>query len=69
MLRWKSHLEELVWRHQVEVVSVIISNRGGLPETITNGIILKRLNYQELYRSIEQLIKNKQKNKNYKNYL
>ena len=41
--------------------SVIISNRGGLPETITNGIILKRLNYQELYRSIEQLIKNKQK--------
>ena len=27
--------------------SVIISNRGGLPETITNGVILKKLNYQE----------------------
>ena len=41
--------------------SVIISNRGGLPETITNGIILKKLNFQELYRSIEYLIKNKKK--------
>ncbi len=41
--------------------SVIISNRGGLPETITNGVILKKLNYQELYQSIEQLIKDKKK--------
>ena len=41
--------------------SVIISNRGGLPETITNGVILKKLNYIELYKSIEQLIKNKKK--------
>ena len=41
--------------------SVIISNRGGLPETITNGIILKKLSYLELYKAIEQLIKNKKK--------
>ncbi len=41
--------------------SVIISNRGGLPETITNGVILKKLNHIELYKSIEQLIKNKRK--------
>ncbi len=39
--------------------SVIISNRGGLPETITNGIILKKLNWKELYKAIDILIKNK----------
>ena len=41
--------------------SVIISNRGGLPETITNGIILKKLSHLELYKSIDELIKNKKK--------
>ncbi len=41
--------------------SVIISNRGGLPETITNGIILKKLSHLELYKAIEQLIKDKKK--------
>ena len=35
--------------------AVIISNRGGLPETITNGIILNKLNYLELYKAIEEL--------------
>ena len=37
---------------------VIISNRGGLPETITNGIILKKLNSTEIFKEIEKLIKN-----------
>ena len=41
--------------------SVIISNRGGLPETITNGVILKKLSHLELYKAIEQLIKDKKK--------
>ena len=41
--------------------AVIISNRGGLPETITNGIILKKLNSKNLYKNIEYLIKNKSK--------
>ncbi len=40
---------------------VIISNRGGLPETITNGIILKNLNSKSLFTEIENLIKNKNK--------
>ena len=39
--------------------AVIISNRGGFPETITNGIILKRLNSKNIYKSIDNLIKNK----------
>ena len=37
--------------------AVIISNRGGLPETITNGIILRTLNTKTLYSAIENLIK------------
>lgn len=43
--------------------AVIISNRGGLPETITDGIILKKLTPNELYRSIKDLIINKKKMK------
>ena len=39
--------------------AVIISNRGGLPETITNGIILKNLNSNNVFKEIESLILNK----------
>ncbi len=41
--------------------AVIISNKGGLPETITDGIILKELNFKYLYFEIKKLIKNKKK--------
>ena len=44
--------------------AVIISNRGGLPETVTNAIILRRLNSEELFKSIEKLIKNKNYRRN-----
>ena len=37
---------------------VIISNRGGLPETITNGVILKELSTKSLFKEIENLIVN-----------
>ena len=40
---------------------VIISNRGGLPETITNGVILKDLSIKSLFKEIENLIKNPKK--------
>ena len=43
--------------------AVIISNRGGLPETITNGIIIRDLNVKNLFREIDELIKNKKKTK------
>ena len=36
--------------------AVIITNRGGLPETITNGIILEKLLKKNLYNSINNLI-------------
>ena len=39
--------------------SVIITKRGGLPETITNGIILENLSKNNLFESINNLILNK----------
>ena len=72
-----SRWEEPFGRTSLEASSngcaVIISNRGGLPETITNGIILENLNSDELFKTIDKLIKNK-KNRNklqnlsYKNF-
>ena len=41
--------------------AVIISNKGGLPESITDGIILEKLNAQTLYKNIKKLILNKKK--------
>jgi len=63
-----SRWEEPFGRTSLEASSngcaVIISNKGGLPETITNGIILKNLNVKTLYESIDKLIKNKNLRKN-----
>ncbi len=60
-----SRWEEPFGRTSLEASSagcaVIISNRGGLPETITNGIILKKLNSKNLFKNIEYLIKDKLK--------
>jgi len=41
--------------------AVIISDRGGLPETTPNAIILKNLNASSLFKSIDSLIQNKTK--------
>tara|TARA_B100001093_G_scaffold337984_1_gene322756 strand:- start:544 stop:2661 length:2118 start_codon:yes stop_codon:yes gene_type:complete len=60
-----SRWEEPFGRTSLEAASrgcaVIISNRGGLPETITNGIILSNLQPQTLFLAIENLIQNKKK--------
>ena len=53
--------------------AVIISNRGGLPETSSEAIILKSLSQHTLYESINKLIIDKKKllsvqKKNYKNF-
>ncbi|MBD1146235.1 glycosyltransferase [Pelagibacterales bacterium SAG-MED28] len=57
-----SRWEEPFGRTSLESAScgcaVIITNRGGLPETITNGIILKNLSKKNLYDEISNLIKN-----------
>ena len=54
--------------------AVIISNKGGLPETAKSGIILKNLNSQTLFNEIEKLILNKKRllsiqKDNYKNFI
>ena len=73
-----SRWEEPFGRTSLEAASrgcaVIISNRGGLPETSNNAIILKNLSSDELYKTIENLILDKkllQKSQrlNYKNFI
>ena len=60
-----SRWEEPFGRTSLEAASrgcaVIISNKGGLPETITNGIIIRKLNTANVYNSINSLINNKKK--------
>ena len=53
--------------------AVIISNRGGLPETTSSAIILKSLTIKDIYKSIDHLISNKiyltkLQKENYKNF-
>ena len=58
-----SRWEEPFGRTSLESAScgcaVIITNRGGLPETITNGVIIKDLTKKNVYEAISNLIKNK----------
>ncbi len=60
-----SRWEEPFGRTSLEASSrgcaVIISNRGGLPETIKDPIILKKLTVNQLYKEIEKLILNQKK--------
>ena len=59
-----SRWEEPFGRTSLEAASrgcaVIISDRGGLKETITNGIILKKLSVNNIFKSMDNLIKKKE---------
>ena len=63
-----SRWEEPFGRTSLEASSrgcaVIVSNRGGLPETITNGIIIRNLNVTNVFKAIDSLIKNAKQRKN-----
>ena len=63
-----SRWEEPFGRTSLEASSrgcaVIISNRGGLPETITNGVIIRNLNAKNIFMSIDNLIKKEMYRKN-----
>ena len=72
-----SRWEEPFGRASLEASSrgsaVIISNRGGLPETSSDAIVLKKLSSDNIYQSIHDLIKNKKnllklQKKNYVNF-
>ncbi len=73
-----SRWEEPFGRTSLEAASrgcaVIISNRGGLPETAKNALILKKVSSADLITNIENLILNKKKlinlqKQNYKNFI
>ena len=55
-----SRWEEPFGRTSLEASSrgcaVVVSNRGGLPETITNGIIIRNLSVKSVYNSINKLM-------------
>ncbi len=61
--RWEEPFGRTSLEASANGCAVIISNRGGLPETLTNGIILKKLNVKEIYERIEHLILNSKKRK------
>ena len=72
-----SRWEEPFGRTSLEAASrgsaVIISNKGGLPETSKSAIILKNLSSEDIYNEIEKLILNKKllidkQKENYKNF-
>ena len=59
--RWEEPFGRTSLEASANGCAVIISNRGGLPETITNGIILNPLSPKSLYKQIDKLINNKEK--------
>ena len=66
-----SRWEEPFGRTSLEASSrgcaVIISDKGGLKETVTDPIIIKKLNYLNIYKSIKKLIDNKKMLKSIQN--
>jgi len=57
--RWDEPLGRTSLEASSRGCATIISNKGGLPETVTNGIILKELNVDSVYHAIKKLIENK----------
>ena len=62
--RWEEPFGRTSLEAAANGCAVIISDRGGLKETITNGVILKKLDQINLYREIENLITNYKKRTN-----
>ena len=71
--RWEEPFGRTSLEASANGCAVIISNRGGLPETLTNGIILKKLTVTDIFERIDKLITNSVKRKtlqklSYKNF-
>ena len=54
--RWDEPLGRTSLEASSRGCATIISNKGGLPETVTHGIILKDLNVNSVYEAIKKLI-------------
>ena len=61
--RWEEPFGRTSLEASANGCAVIISNKGGLPETVTNALILNQLNPNELYKKINNLIKDKNERK------
>jgi len=59
--RWDEPLGRTSLEASSRGCATIISNKGGLPETVTHGIILKDLNVNSVYSEIKKLIDDKKK--------
>ena len=59
--RWEEPFGRTSLEASANGCAVIITNKGGLPETITNAIILKKLDQENLEKNIIFLIKDKNK--------
>ena len=59
--RWEEPFGRTSLEAAANGCAVIISARGGLPETVTNAIILSKLNQEELRKSIQFLINDNKK--------
>jgi len=59
--RWDEPLGRTSLEASSRGCATIISNRGGLPETVTDGIILKDLDVDSVFRAIDDLIINTKK--------
>jgi len=65
--RWDEPLGRTSLEASSKGCAVIISNKGGLPETVTNAIILNQLNQKNLYDKLKLLITNSKLRKKYQN--
>ncbi len=57
--RWEEPFGRTSLEASANGCAVIITNKGGLPETVTNAKILKNLNIKNLVKTIDLLIQNK----------
>ena len=62
--RWEEPFGRTSLEASANGCAVIITNKGGLPETVTNAKILKRLNIKYLSKTLEYLIKKNDIRKN-----
>ena len=65
--RWEEPFGRTALESSSRACATIISNKGGLPETTDHCIILKKLNSNELYIQLKNLINNNKKRKTLQN--
>ena len=61
--RWEEPFGRTSLEASANGCAVVITNKGGLPETVTDAVILSKLNVKELVKIIQNLINNPNKRK------